>query len=290
MIKRPFYLLLLVLILSGCGMTAVQKQQVAQFGSATEAMGTIAETEFAQIRQEVVQMNTERLILSNKQNNPAIDLDTPIGLDPTLKRIAAAKALKSYGTLLNKLATADRAEDIKKAAGDLVVDFDAALDQGLSNQQKDAVTGLISYLGGMQIEKMKKEAAKQIVEKYKNDVDKLADLFAVDFSIDERGFVKSYRDVAGDLKNEAIRALTQGEHPSFIERERALQDFVTAEKAKQKATEISIKARIAISNLKKTNAKLSEILANDNYEVADLQTYAKSIQDFVNLTQLLTEK
>ncbi len=74
MINRLLYLLLFLVLLSGCGMTAVQKQQVAQFGRATEAMGTVAETELVQIRQEIVQMNTENLILDSKIRSQMINI------------------------------------------------------------------------------------------------------------------------------------------------------------------------------------------------------------------------
>lgn len=288
--RRTFYLLLFVFVLSGCGMTAVQKQQVAQFGSATEAMGSFAETELVQMREEVIQMNTEEWILNSKKTDLNIELDKPLRLEPTLKRVAAAKALKSYGSLLNKLATADQTASMKKAANDLVVNFSSALDQELTDPQKDAATGLIVSLGNMWIEKMKKDAVKQIVDTYKNDVDKVADLLLQDFSADEDGYIKGYIAVAGDLKNTANESLTQGLHTSFVERERAFQSYVTAKKATQKAQEIDKKAKTVIANLKKANAKLAEVMNKDNYTSEDIKAYAKSIQELVNLVQILTNK
>lgn len=288
--KRIFYLLLLVFVLSGCGMTAVQKQQVAQFGSATEAMGSFAETELVRMREEVIQMNTEEWILNSKKTDPDIEIDKPLRLEPTLKRVAAAKALKSYGSLLNTLATADQTASMKKAANDLVVNFSSALDQKLTDPQKDAATGLIVSLGNMWIETMKKDAVKQIVDTYKNDVDKVADLLLQDFSVDENGYIKGYMAVAGNIENTAKESLTQELHTSYAERERAFQSYVTAKKAIQKAQEIDKKAKTVIANLKKANAKLAEVMNKDNYTSEDIKTYAKSIQELVNLVQILTNK
>jgi len=288
--NRLLYLLLFLVLLSGCGMTAVQKQQVAQFGRATEAMGTVAETELVQIRQEIIQMNTENLILDSKQNDTKIELDKPVSPESALKRVAAAKALKAYGSLLNQLAIADRTEGIKKAAGDLVDNFDSALDQGLTAEQKEAASGLLVSLSNMWIEKMKKDSVKQIVTKYKNAVDKVADLLSPDFLAQGNGYLGGYTLVAGRLRNTAIGVLTQGQHPGFAERERALQAYVTAEKAIQKANEIDRKAQKAIEDLKKSNARLSEVIMNESYTTEDIKSYARSIQELVTMAQILTNK
>jgi hypothetical protein len=290
MVKKGLFSLIVIVLLSGCGMTAMQKQQVSQFGSATEAMGTFAETQLVQIRQEVVQMNTEILILDSHQTTPKIDLDKPIRPQATLERVAAAKALKSYGSLLNQLAMADRSEDIRKSAGDFVGNFNSALNQGMTDKQKEAATGVLVSLGNMWVEKAKKDSVKKIVDEYKDAVDKLTDLLAQDFLAEGEGFLGGYTAVAGTLKNSAIGALTQGQHPGFLERERALQDYVIAEKAALKAAEIDKRAKIAIENLKKANNNLAKVISEDKYATDDIKSYAKSMKELATMVEIIAGK
>ena len=146
MFRRTVFLLVVALVVSGCAMTSLQKEQVARFGKATEAMGAFAEKEFPTVRSEIVEMNTWGLILEMDNNDPKINLDRPISPESAAKRLAAAKALGSYGSLLNELATADRTEPIKKKAQELVDTFDSTLDQGLSDEQRGVATVLITSL------------------------------------------------------------------------------------------------------------------------------------------------
>lgn len=290
MLKKFFISIFLCIILFGCvGMTEIQKKQVARFGKATQTVGDFAENEFVQIRKEIIEMNTALLIINKSQTNPKIDLDKPTSPQSATARVAAAKALKSYGELLNKLATEDRTEEIRKSAEDVIDNFESALDEKYSTEQKDAVSGLIVSLGNMWIEKLKKEAVNDIVIKYKDSVVELADLLVEDFIIHGSGYLAGYYAVATKLKNESIKVLTQGEHPLFDERERALEAFVKAEKVIQRSKEIDKKANVALTNLKTVNGKLSAVMAEDEHKIDDLKNYAKSIQDLVNMVKVLAD-
>lgn len=288
-LKRTGCLLLVCLVACGCAMTSLQKEQVARFGKATEEMGAFAEKELPEVRRQIVEMNTAALILAEDDSNPKIDLDKPTSPESAAKRLAAAKALKSYGSLLNELATADRTESIKKKAQNLVDTFDSALDQGLSDKQKEAATGLITSLGRMWVEKKKRDAVTAIVNSYAEPVEKLAALLSSDFTAAGEGYLGGYTAVAGQLKNRAIGVLTGGKHPALADRELAVKALVTAESANKRAKEVEAAALKAIENLKKANKTLVDVMKQGAYTTEDIKTYAKSIQELVNLAEVLAD-
>ncbi len=296
--KRILTPVFLIFLLSGCGMSALQKQQVGQFGVATEAVGTYAENEFPKIRSEVISLSTERLILSKEKitslrttYEKELQFDTKhIKLVDTNKRVAAAKALRAYGALLNQLATSDNTDSIKAAAANLVTNFSSAIEGELSSKQKDAANSLITLVGNIWLENEKKEALKRIIDAYKDDVDKLSDLLLADFSIHEDpekgGYLDDYNQYAVRLENTAINVFAEGE-PSFAARKLAINDFILAKKTEQNIENINHQATPVILDLKKANAKLVEIMASDSYSTDDIQAFAKSAQNLVNLTQTL---
>lgn len=281
--RRTVFLLVVALVVSGCAMTSLQKEQVAQFGKATEAMGEFAEKEFPTVRSEIVEMNTWGLILEVNNNDPKINLDRPISPESAAKRLAAAKALGSYGSLLNELATADRTEPIKKKAQDLVDTFDAALDQGLSDEQRGVATVLITSLGKMFMEKKKKDAVKAISAAYAEPVKYLADLLSVDFAAAGDGFLGGYTAVAGQLENRAIGILTGGQYPALADRERAVNALISARYAKKRAALVEMTAQKAIADLKEAQDGVVEVMKQDKYRSEDIKAFAKSIQQLLNM-------
>ena len=290
MLKRSGCALLFTVILSGCSMTSLQKEQLARFGKATEVMGEFAEKELLQIRRGIIEMNTAMLILDAESKVAGIDLDSPTSAESAAKRLAAVKALRCYGSILNELATADRTASIKEKAQELVDSFDSALEQGLSKEQKEAATGIITSLGSMWVEKKKRDSVEAIVLSYQGSVETLADLLAVDFAPLGTGYVGAYTAVAGKLKNRAVGVLSSGQHSASADRECAVSAFVMATGATNRAAKLGAAAESAIASLKKANKELAEVMTQDTYAAQELKAYAKHIRDLISMAEVLADE
>lgn len=290
--KKMTYLAMLLLLLvtaSGCGLTSKQVVSVQSFGSATASIGQFGESEFVHIRNGIIEMNQALLTIDNKKTSNKLQFDRPANTQATAVRVAASKALRLYGELLVLLATTDRTANLQKVANSLLDNTAAALDEALSEDQKEAMSGLIVGLGSFWIENKKANAAKEIIPAYEDSVNRLADLLREDFSLDDGslGYLKAYEATAKRLKNAAMRLVNAGGKYNVLERERAVHALVVAEKAVSRAGEINKKTKYLVSKLKKANAELVKAMQQQHYSVQDIKAYAKQMQELANIYQVL---
>lgn len=281
--------LLLAASLSGCGLTSKQIVKTQSFGAATENIGKLGEEEFVNIRNGIIEMNKELVAIDNTKTASGLKFDRPTSPEATATRVAATKALKSYGELLVKLATEDRTENLQKVANSLINNTTAALKKDLSDERKGAINKIIVGLGSFWIEKKKADAAKEIIPAYEQPLNELADLLAEDFSLDDGslGYIKAYETTAKRLNNASMRLVNAGDQYSVLERDRAVQALFLSASAMSRAKEISKKASKAIGSLKKANAELVKVIKEKPYSTDDIKAYAKQIQELVNMFQVL---
>lgn len=281
----------IIAFLSGCGLTGNQIVKTQSFGTATANIGRIGEEEFINIRNGIIEMNTELVSLDNTKKANSLVLDKPVYAEETSKRVAACKSLKLYGELLTKLVSEDRSENLQKTANALLDNTSAALDNELSDEKKGAVSKIIVGLGSFWVEKKKADAVKEIISVYQQPVAELADLLREDFSLDEnsQGYLKAYERTATRLKNASMRLVNAGSKYTVLERECAVHAFVLSEKAISRSSELSSKAMTAIDGLKKANTELAKVMSNEQYSTDDIKHYARQIQELVNMYQVLSK-
>ena len=289
-IIRALSCILVVASISGCGLSHKQIIKTVLFGTATSNIGKLSEEELVNIRNGIIEMNKELVSIDNTKEANSLKFDRPATIEATTKRVAASKTLKLYGDLLVKLITEDRSENIQKVANSLINNTSIALNKELSNEKKGAINKIIIGLGSFWVEKKKANAAKEIIPMYKQPVDELAELLREDFSLDDgsHGFLKAYDTTAKRLKNAAMRLVNAGDKYSVLERGRAVQALVMAEKAISRATELGKKAKKTFGSLKKANAELVKIIGDEKYSTDDIKAYTKQMQELVNMYQVLT--
>lgn len=281
----------IIALLSGCSLTDNQIVKTQSFGTATANIGKLGEDEFVNIRNGIIEMNKELVSIDNTKMSDSLVFDKPAYAEPTSKRVAASKALRSYGELITKLVSEDRSENLQKAARSLLDNTCTALDKELSDEQTGAITKVIVGLGSLWIEKEKADAAKDIISAYQQPVNDLADLLSEDFSLEENslGYLKAYETTAKRLKNASMRLVNAGDKYTVLERERAVHAFALAEMAITRSNELSKKAKMSIDGLRKANVELVKVMNNQEYSTEDIKKYTKQIQELVNLYQVLSK-
>lgn len=289
-IIRGLSYILLIAAITGCGLTNKQIIKTQSFGTATSNIGKFGEEEFVNIRNGIIEMNKELISIDNTKMANSLKFDKPASAEATATRVAASKALNLYGDLLVKLVTEDRSENLKKVANSLIDNTSIALKKEISDEKKDAINKLSVGLGSFLIEKKKADAAKEIIPAYQQPVNELAELLSEDFSLDDGalGFLKAYDTTAKRLKNASMRLVNAGDKYTVLERHRAVEALVMAEKAISRATEINKKANKTIAGLKNANAELVKVINDKKYSTDDIKAYAKQMQELVNMYQVIT--
>ncbi|HZR34994.1 MAG TPA: hypothetical protein VFA75_06430 [Nevskia sp.] len=307
------------LLLSGCGLSPVQKDQVAAFASATAQVGAATAAQFTQLRQDVVEMNADELALGDpRQLNPyTFRFDEPLGAEPITRRVLAVNALQAYGEALDKLAGADQSAGIRQSATDLVSSFNAAAAADLTSAQQASAADLVASLGGFFVEYQKKRAVAKIVRSYACPVDQLAQLLERDFlnfgtDDDARlrpyqpspvlagcpfhsprgdravGVLYGYESVAGRLKNAAANVLS-GNAP-FDKRQRATAALLRATRNLDKGQAVGEGAGKALRALRKANAGLVQSVGDDQLRVEDIKAYAAAAKQLLASLKVLANR
>lgn len=283
--------LLLSLLLSGCGLTSQQLAQTQSFGISAEKVGQLGEQEFINIRKDIIHMNQELVILDNTKHAKDLKFDRPATAKRTAKRVAAAKALKAYGALLVKLSREDKELAIQQSVERFLTNTEAALQRPLDVDKKSALAKLVAGVGSVWVEKKQRQALQEIVPTFEQPVNQLAALLAEDLSLDNGalGYLKAYEVTAKRLKNAAIGLVNTGDKYSVLERARAVEAMVLAEKALVRANVINRKAGRALTRLKQANTELVQVLEHSEYSVKELKGYGKEIQELVNALEVIAD-
>lgn len=277
----------IVALLSGCGLSSNQIVKTQLFGAATANLGKLVEEEFVSIRRGIIEMNKELFSIDSTKKSKGLLFDKPAFAEPTSKRVAASRALKLYGELLVKLTTEGRSQNLQEAANALVDNTIAALEKDLPAEKRGAINKIIVGFGSFWVEKKKADSAKEIILAYQQPVDALADLLSKDFSLEGEGYLEAYMNRAQDLKTASMNMVNKSDKYTVLERAHAVHAFALAEMAIIRSCELSKKANKSIDGLKKANAELVKVIGEQQYSTDDIKSYAKQIQELVNLHQVL---
>ena len=310
MLQKNTYFFLIALLLSGCGLTPIQKQQVAQFATATESVAKTTQDQFKNTRDKVIELERRRLIMRNEAPPKSFDLDGGLSESGIATQIATLKALQSYGDILNKLATNDQGEAIAKAATNFMTQFEAAkqtqdASYKLDENKKSAVLGAIGIVSTWFIESEKKKHIKPIIEAYSKDVENLAELMKNDLTLVENslcieeskrkpaasktGVIDIYCTSADAVSELASDVLKEKNH-SYQEREFAYNSYVLAQQAKAEISTLSGQGNGLVSKLAKANDQLLKVIETDNYSTDDIKSFAKQVEELQTHIQVLTGK
>ena len=289
-ISTLFIGLLLLSLLSGCGLSSKQVAKTKSFGSATETIGKLGEEELLNIRNGVIKMNENLIAVDSSQNLKVLNLDRGVTVEKLEPRLAAIKALNAYGLLLVELVNSDRTDNLQKAASSLVENTTLALNTELTEEQDGIINKIIVGLGSFWVEKKKADAAREIIPAYEDPVNQLADLLINDFTVSSKsnGLLLAYHNTASNLRNSSLRYLEEGDKHTILERDRALEIYLSSIEAISYSDEISKKTGKTLLGLKKANSELVEVIKDEYYSKDDIKSYGKQVQDLANMIQIIS--
>lgn len=297
-------------MISGCGLTALQKQQVAQFATATESVATTTQDRFKRARDKVIELERRRLIMRNEEPPKFFDIDGGLSAEGIATQIATLRALKSYGDVLNKLASNDQGEAITKSATNFLTQFEAAKQTQdsaykLDDDKKTAVLGVAGIVGTWFVESEKRKKIRPIVEAYSADIGKLAALLKNDLTLVEdsicieeskrkarassTGVMDIYCTSADAVYELASDLLIEPNH-SYNEREFAYDSYILAQAAKIEIATLSAQGDKLVEKLTKANNQILSVIKEDEFTADEIKEFAKQVEELNNHLKVLTEK
>jgi hypothetical protein len=286
-VRRLLLALCMVVVLSGCGLTVQQRGVLTEYSSATSDVGARSATEFSAMQKMVVQANKYNIVIEGMETYaPLQELSGDLSDSNISPRIKAAKALESYGRLLNQLVNKSEKEKLRKAAEEALdgaKEFDSDL---ISDDVAEGVQKAVMAVGGLFLERKKARAVREVVLGYKPVVDDLCRELIVDFSTDKGGVRQNAELVCEETQMLAAEAL-RNKNSSIADRDVAMnaENFSTASLLHIGVQGDSI---VQLANrIRELNNSLA--VAFENQMPDSFEALKEEVEGLVDLTEKLTE-
>jgi hypothetical protein len=281
-----------LLLLSGCaGLTTAQKEAVGGFGRASTSFGNAVSTEMIEVRNIVIDLNTQALSLAPAMIKDRDQLDAAFTLPRVGARIRAANVIQTYGDLLVALVEDTQTREVQAAAGKFTNSV-RGLDPDrtrLSDADLEAVGKVVAAIGGLVVEHKKAEALKTIVPKAHPQIETLGQLFASEFDPKSGAVAMNFDATAQRALRASETVLDKGGS--------TVGDRVLAATAHRRGIEASRKANAVFPELQegalamvKAHASLVDALAKDRVQIADIKNFAKTVENLAASVRILSNR
>ena len=299
----------LSIAISGCGLTAAQRAAIGQFSRATSAIGEMTSDELARMRDGTIHANTSTLVIIGQdlpargEATPRTALITPATVErqftiETVSRVRhAAKALETYGGLIQALVEDTQADELHGAAGAFITNLKTVPGVSLQDKEADAITEAVYAIGRMFVEMKKEQAVKTIVPAAAPHLNTITGLLAGEFDPDQDGSLASaFKGAAERLRGEGAEAFRNA--TSAGDRAVILPAWEYGRMASLRSDEIHKRTSTAILGIQKTHALLVNALKEDRWTAEDvkvivgefdneIKTLAKLAAELVDRSKLL---
>ncbi len=278
------------LLITGCGLTQVQKDSIGQFSRASASFSESVSIQLTDARSTVLELNTSVLSLRAKQDNSLDKVDGSFSPERISARIRAAETLQSYAQLLLALVEDTQQKEIQNAATKFKESI-RGLDQDgkrISNEQLTILGELVQDIGGLIVEHKKKTALEKILPAAHEQVKAITELFASEFNID--GAVAKNVNAMGLLTVSTADRILDDKSSN-------VQDSVIAATANSKGLETKRKTdaiypsiAVAARQLEASHQEISKAVGSDKLTFDQLNSLTKTVADVVSKTQLMLKK
>ena len=286
----------LVIVLSGCGLNAVQRKAVNEFGTATSNIGNLASEELVNMRNETIKMNVNRIILGgyDKEFPGSTNLDENLTPENSQIILQAIEVLQAYGEGLVSLVNATQKYELEKATGKLMKSIETLPKdyQKVSKEQQDAIAKVVQEGGKLIIEKLKKDTIEHIVPMYQPQVDDLADKLKITFDKTVTGsFANSFLTTYSNGLEVADRYL-KNECTDISCRAMAMQNLRDVMANRTRTDTVMKKASESLNHLKKANAAMVEAVKEGGFKTlseADIKEFSNSAKILYDAVKVLNK-
>jgi len=294
--------LLMLPMLAACGLTSNQEKGVRSFATAASAVSEVAVREIPRMRERLIAINRDLYVLAPTSHGLMPD-EQVLGvnvrnfdgsLDPGVVKamLQAADGLVGYAEVLKAIVDYDTEAELKQAADKLSESIKGVQIDGealLSDDDVDAIAGVIRELGGWYVESKKKAAVVKIAKAYVDPVKKLCAQLQQDFDP-----TNADGGVAGTLFTRAkdllvAARLAHASAGTIAERQAALAGMDRAEAALREFAVVFGQVSKACNGLVKANDNMVAVLANQELDQQAIKDFYDSVKELVDNIRVLSE-
>lgn len=322
-----WFLMFAAVMLTGCGLTVQQKADSTAIAKATVASGQFASDNLAQLRRHVIDLqvayhkiNPRAKCLDTGMGTCALPLDKGIRTDDLTARIALSDALAAYGQAIDSLINADHKEEIAEAADELNGSLASAAEKSdaldLSEDQLDAISGLVEVAGRWNLERQRQHALQEIAPGYASVINQVTPLLIHDFTLQwnspcrpefrdgradgapstgdskQAGMLDVYCKTAYDLKRHARRIIdARNAEPAYhTVRSDAVDAYVLAHNAQVNGYILSSNGSKLLSKLHDSAEELGNVANDKHYSSKDIKALGKDLKSLSSSLKVLITK
>jgi hypothetical protein len=302
--KRPlnskyYIVILLCICLAGCGLTKGQKNGISAFGQATSTLGTTSKDQFQGSRENIIQMNKQRLaivkkVLPEKQQDgkpetrdsytKELDLYSGLKQENIEKRVDAIDLLVKYGNLLVAFSEDTQEKELTTASTQFTDSIKQFPGNPLSAEEITGLGQIVVVAGKMLVDYKKKEALKKIIPTVSPLITKICDALGNDFDLNNKGILQLTSIVQDQLANESIDGLKR-EGGSIGDRLILIDGLDLANQNKLAVETSSPKILKAIDSMRKANDNLTNLIKDDKVAIDDIKLFADNVNSLVKAIQ-----
>jgi len=263
----------------GCGLTARQKLVLADFSKSAATVGEATSGELKTFREKGIQANTQVIVLKGESPIPGLpqlgSLDRGYELSRVQPVIRAADALAAYGQTMAALVNDTQTSDIKKASTDLMQSLGQLpeVKAHLAAEQLDAFGTVIQEIGGIWVERKRKQAVLMLVDRFGPAVDRLCDRLIQDFSAGPTP-AKGWVYLQLQLTTERLEVAVYDQFTAsatYRDRQLALDTYLLTNDLRAHRDEVCARISEAAAAMKRANASLMRTIHEDQPSMEELK-------------------
>lgn len=287
--------LAMVACIPGCGLTSAQRKEIVTFGQAAATLGASGKDQLVAGRENVIDMKRYRLAIEKVVLDPGKSKDSGIlarefffsktlNLDAGLDRgdiearVAAVDILQQYGKLLVAFTADSHDKEIKDSAEKFVKSVGKFPNNPLTAEEIDGLGQIVTSVGGILVERQKKEALEKVVPKLAPLIEKICDSLERDFDPTTNGVYANIDTVQDRLASAAIDGL-KAPAESMTDRLLLIDGFALAEKNKRITAIMSRQMLKSIASLRKANSQLSGVIKSHKVGLKDIKEFGEDVGD-----------
>jgi hypothetical protein len=292
--RRAVSLVVALVLLTGCALSARQKAAVGQFSESATTLGDVTSSQLKAMRDGTVEMTKQRLLLAGKSRDPNLGDQTSLDRGFEVGRVetvsGAAQALAAYGKSLSALVNDSQSAELQAASRDLVASLGRVPEakDKLSDKQLEAIGTAVQEVGGLWVEWKRKEAVTTIVREARPAVDRLCDLLARDFAPGTGWVALQLQVIEAPLIAEATNVLYDGR--TYDERKRASAAIDLVHGNRMQRTEVLKRVTDAATAMKKANAALAQAVESSAWSAQDIQAFAERAQSLRAAVKIIVKE
>ena len=276
-------LLLPVVFVCGCGLSANQRAGVETFSAATRDLAALTDAEVVRIRSDVIEMNELRRKLGDKD---AKTLDGGLTVDNVRIHVDAVDALASYAELLQTLLETSQKDELKKAANSFVSSLRKANAVELTDKNAEILGQAIQLVGGMIVERMRAKAVRNAVNIAHPHVQAIIGTLSKAITPGLGSLGTAHKTAAGGLASQVGMLTARGAEDISV---RILIAEATnlRERKTARFAMVSAAIRESCTKLGEADNELVSLMAKSDLTTKDIEGYVKQVRQLITTYKIL---